>query len=271
MKAFLLLLAALLFTACSDDTTGGTISTTPPATTVKLVFIHHSCGANWLAAGDGGLAVALNANNYFVNDTDYGWDAEPEDNLGDRTDTGNWPEWFTAVKMTHVHAKNGAIANTLTNPGGENTIIMFKSCYPLSEVGDSIADEQAIYSSLLTYFATNTHKLFILITPPGEETVDSHALTRQLCTWLVDEENGWLKDYPHKNVAVFDFYCVLSETGSHHRVQNGSIQHVYAADYDGNSPYHDSNDHPNSTGNTKATSEYLPLLNHFYNRWQASL
>ena len=27
----------------------------------------------------------------------------------------------------------------------------------------------------------------------------------------------------------------------------------------------------NSTGNTKATSEYLPLLNHFYNRWQASL
>ena len=52
---------------------------------------------------------------------------------------------------------------------------------------------------------------------------------------------------------------------------NGAIQHVYAGDYDGTSPYHDSNDHPNSTGNTKATSEYLPLLNHFYNRWQASL
>ena len=131
MEAILLLLAALLLAACGDDT-GQTISTTPPANTVKLVFIHHSCGANWLATGDGGLGAALNTSNYYVNDIYYGWNAEPGDSLGDRTDTGNWPEWFVNTKMTNVYSWDGvwsgAYANTITNPGGENTIVMFKSC-----------------------------------------------------------------------------------------------------------------------------------------------
>ncbi|MFN2187700.1 MAG: hypothetical protein ACK2T3_02950, partial [Candidatus Promineifilaceae bacterium] len=45
----------------------------PPIEAVKLVFIHHSVGENWLADGDGGLGLALMENNYFVSDTNYGW------------------------------------------------------------------------------------------------------------------------------------------------------------------------------------------------------
>jgi len=45
----------------------------PPDHVVKLIFIHHSCGENWLSDGDGGLGLALEANNYFVSDTNYGW------------------------------------------------------------------------------------------------------------------------------------------------------------------------------------------------------
>jgi len=43
---------------------------------------------------------------------------------------------------------------------------------------------------------------------------------------------------------------------------------VYAGDYDGASPYHNGDNHPNSTGNQKATAEFIPLLNGCYNRWQ---
>jgi hypothetical protein len=41
----------------------------PPTATVKLIFIHHSCGENWLADDNGGLGTALRDNNYFVSDT----------------------------------------------------------------------------------------------------------------------------------------------------------------------------------------------------------
>jgi hypothetical protein len=44
----------------------------PPTQTIKLIFIHHSCGGNWLADEHGGLGIALSDNNYFVSDTHYG-------------------------------------------------------------------------------------------------------------------------------------------------------------------------------------------------------
>jgi len=36
---------------------------------VKLIFIHHSCGSNWLNDGNGGLDIALRDSGYFVSDT----------------------------------------------------------------------------------------------------------------------------------------------------------------------------------------------------------
>lgn len=267
----LALAAALFLSACTDEPTPSPVDTDPPALPVRLIFIHHSCGDNWLKTDDGGLGAALNANNYFVSDTYYDWDAETDDDLGSRTDTGNWPEWFTDAKMPHVYGSSnhhGYDANTMTAPSGENAIIMFKSCYPLSDVGDGIDDEKAIYESLLAYFAAHTDKLFVLVTPPGTTTVPSHALTRELCDWLVDTDSGWLKDYSGDNVFVYDFYCTLSETASHHRVKDSVVEHAWAGDYDGASPYHDGDDHPNATGNQKATTEFLPLLNAAYNHWK---
>ncbi|MEA3349276.1 MAG: hypothetical protein U9Q82_01500, partial [Chloroflexota bacterium] len=46
--------------------------TTPPANPVKLIFIHHSCGENWLTDGHGNLGRTLAENNYFTSDTNYG-------------------------------------------------------------------------------------------------------------------------------------------------------------------------------------------------------
>jgi len=45
---------------------------TPPVDPVKLIFIHHNCGENWLEDGNGGLGLALESNNYYVSDTNYG-------------------------------------------------------------------------------------------------------------------------------------------------------------------------------------------------------
>lgn len=275
MKRFFCSLLLLMCAGCdsSSSSSDNEIDVTPPSSTVRLIFIHHSCGQNWLADGDGNLRAELNANRYYVSESNYGWDAEPDDNLGDSTNTENWSMWFNNTKMPYVYASTYASdsnSSSISNPGGENEIIMFKSCYPLSEVDSSINDEKAYYNTIRNYFEDHPDKLFILITPPGETNVSSAVLTRQLCSWLIDEENGWLKDYPHKNVGVYDFYCTLSETDSHHRIKNGAVEHFYSSAYDGESPYHDGDDHPNAVGNQKATNEFVPLLNYYYNRWKKS-
>jgi hypothetical protein len=244
--------------------------TDPPSETVKLIFIHHSSGGNWLADGNGNLGPELNNNNYYLSESDYGWDAEPDDNLGDHTDTPDWPSWFNDDKMPYVYNSDyhSAYDNNIPNPGGQNEIIMFKSCFPLSEVGDSIDDEKTIYNSLKPYFAAHPDKFFVLITPPGETNVESYLKTRELCNWLVDNQTGWLAGYTQKNVFVFDFYGVLSETNSHHRWVTDHVEHVYASNYDGISPYHNGDDHPNAAGNQKATAEFVPLLNYYYHLWK---
>ncbi|MDY6796218.1 MAG: SdiA-regulated domain-containing protein [Actinomycetota bacterium] len=248
------------------------LDASPPSVTARLVIIHHSCGSNWLANGNGNLGTKLNGSNYYVTETDYGWDAEPGDNLGNDTDTTDWPYWFNDTKMPYVYSNSyhSAYTNTIADPGGENEIIVFKSCYPCSEVGSSIDDEKAIYNSLLPYYSAHTDKLFILVTPPGETDVSSYLNTKELNDWLLDEDDGWLAGYGSNNVKVFDFYCVLSETDSHHRLLSGNIKHVFGASYDGTSPYHDGDNHPNAEGNQKATSEFLLLLNTYYHQWKGA-
>ena len=252
------------------------VDTTPPNTTTKICFIHHSTGSAWIASGDGNLGAALNDNNYYVTEIDYYWDAQAEEDIGSHTDTRDWPRWFTDTIMPDVYDNSAHFdyTNEIDDPGGENEIIMFKSCYPNSEVGNSIEDEKAIYLGLLDYFAQHQDKLFILIVPPPEIIIDSAQLTRELTNWLVDYENGWLSEYPYFNVHPFDYYNVLTDPNNHHRIEGTSVVHtISSSPEDADHPnelyyYTGTNDHPTSAGHRKATEEYLLLLNAYYNLWQ---
>ena len=252
------------------------VDTSAPAAITKLVFIHHSTGSAWIATDNGNLGSELNSNNYYVTECDYGWDAESGDNIGDRTDTEDWPDWFNDTKMPYVYDNDSHYdytTNIMSDPGGENEIIMFKSCYPNSEVGDSIKDEKNIYTGLLDYFGDHTNKLFILIVPPPEINISSTALTRELASWLIDPD-GWLADYEHNNVWAFDYYNVLTDPNNHHYVVGTEVQHIISDNpADTSHPdelyyYTGSNDHPTSAGHQKATNEFVPLLNAFYNIWK---
>ncbi|MBN1253653.1 MAG: hypothetical protein JXA50_00045 [Deltaproteobacteria bacterium] len=252
----------------------------PPAKTVKLIFIHHSCGENWLADGHGGLGRTLAQNNYFVSDTNYGWGP---DGIGDRTDITEWPDWFTGPNSSRYlkalyreSGKHSPYTRSISDPGGENQIIMFKSCFPNSNLegrpndppgrgdGLSVGNAKAIYNKLLTYFATRPDKLFIAITAPPVQDRTYSANARAFNTWLVTK---WLVGYKGNNVAVFDFYNVLTGPNNHHRFSKGSIE--YVTNRGGNTLYYPTNgdDHPSPAGNRKATSEFVPLLNVYYHRW----
>lgn len=256
----------------------------PPDEPVKLIFIHHSTGENWLDDEWGGLGLALAENNYFVSDTNYGWGP---DGIGDRTDIVDWPTWFRGPEsprymdaVFNESEQNSAYSRLFGDPGGENRIVMFKSCFPNSELSGSpedpptpgrdytVGNAKYIYNDLLNYFMTRPDKLFVVITSPpvSDSTYGENA--RAFTSWLMED---WLEEnnYPYNNVAVFDFYNILTEPDNHHRYNNGVIE--YVNDQGGNTLHYPSgsgDDHPNPEGSQKATDEFIELLNIFYNRWR---
>jgi len=269
---------------------------TPPDHPVKLIFIHHSTGGNWLASPSdnelgGDLGRLLMENNYFVSATNYGWGP---DSIGDATDIPNWVDWFNGdnspTYLNALYNENGqnigdfgAWPRLVGDPGGENEIILFKSCFPNSDLEGkpddppdpegwlSVGHSKYVYNEILKNFATRPDKLFIVITAPplsSGNTTQAHATNaRGLNEWLI---NDWLREnnYTLSNVAVFDLYNVLTGPDSHHRFINGQIEHIVGSR---NTLYYPSgDDHPSREGNRKAADEFIPLLNIFYHQWITS-
>ena len=288
-----LALCCLLASAMSPAALPQPINTDPPAEPVRLIFIHHSTGGNWLADPNqnelgGDLGRALMENNYFVSATNHGWGP---DSIGDATDIPNWVDWFrgerSSVYLDALYNESGQNFGDFGSwprladaPAGENRIIVFKSCFPNSDLEGrpddpaaedgwlTIGNAKYTYNEILKYFATRPDKLFVVVTAPPL-TRSSHAKNaRAFNLWLV---NDWLEEnnYTLGNVAVFDFYNVLTGPDNHHRVVNGQEEHTYQEGKN-LSFYPSGDDHPSQTGNRKATEEFVPLLNAFYNHWIAS-
>lgn len=304
--------------------TGGTDS--PPSVTynpagpkpVRLIFIHHSTGENWLTDDNGDLGKALMQANYYVSDTNYGWGPAwgPENvPVGDMTDIGQWWVWFrspeSAAIMDRVYREDGQLSayTRFTNsPGGENEIIMFKSCFPNSALQGSVndpvpsidtiplkadgawseyhtvANAKGIYLDLLEYFRTRPDKLFIIVTAPPLSDGKYATNARAFNEWMM---NDYLNGYTGKNVFVYDFYNVMTSnggsssvndvgkgSGNHHRMLNGVVQHTVESGIIGtkNTAAYASgwdDDHPTSAGSRKATAEFVPVLNQVYAQWKA--
>ncbi len=255
----------------------------PPSQPVKLIFIHHSTGENWLTDGYGDLGLRLAENNYFVSDTNYGWGP---DSIGDRTDIPDWIEWFASDQTpTYMDAllqesgQNSGYTRLFDDPGGENQIVMFKSCFPNSALEGhpddppdpegwlSVGHAKYVYNEILGYFSSRPDILFVVITAPPLSDPEYAENARAFNQWLY---NDWLDEnnYTLPNVAVFDFYNVLTSKDAHHYYLDGVIQHLYVSS--DTLAYPSGDDHPSDTGSRKATDEFLPLLNIYYNRWAAT-
>ncbi|MFQ6100384.1 MAG: DUF2961 domain-containing protein [Anaerolineae bacterium] len=256
--AIALILAAMMGGAVHATTSfssGAWSHVRSPITTDDLVFIHHSCGENWL---DNSLDAALLAKDYIDerNGIYYGTDVSPDagrpDSLqqgdeppGDHTNMNHWLFWFN----DYLEGVKGHGAAT-----GFNRVIMFASCYPVSNIsgdgtepGDPFSSSQTLanykavyrhfdgpghtyshdgytYKPLEDIFAENPDVLFIPITAPPmhyapwDYTSDAKAhRAREFNEWL---KNDWLAGYnaAHpglNNVAVFDWFDVLAYSDDH--------------------------------------------------------
>jgi hypothetical protein len=305
-----LMAGAALHLACAGG--GGASSAagdpTPPVQPVKLVFIHHSTGEAWLGDAGGALGLALRDNRYFVSDTNYGWGPGDQDagsgTIGDHTDIPDWYRWFTGphreTYLTALFAESGqhcSYARLATDPGGTNEIVLFKSCFTNSDLTGNPTDPPAasadstseltvgtakrIYLDLLPCFAAHQDRLFVVITAPplrdAETSPAKAANARAFNNWLVRD---WLASYSQPNVAVFDYYTVLTSNGgdadsndlgaangNHHRYRHQAIEHSTSQGTNC-SAYGSGDSHPTAAGHRKAAAEFVPLLNVFYHRWR---
>lgn len=292
-KLAVFLIALVVLVAAGPSRACALADSRMPDSPTKLVFIHHSTGQAWLEDGYGNLGVTMRDNRYFVSDTNYGWGPG---SIGDYTDTGHWWTWFrgssATTYTTALFAENGqnsSYSRLTSEPAGPNKIVMFKSCFPNSNIegspsdvippietnplkGDSgpltVGNAKGIYLDLLPYFATQTDTMFVLVVPPPLRPVDTSAPNaanaRYLANWLVDRD-GWLAGYAGGNVVAYDYYTVL--TGGHHRVSGGMVEHKAGASNYLAFPTGDS--HPSAAGDRIASAEFAPFLNAALRSWQA--
>ncbi len=260
-----------------------------------IVFIHHSCGNNFLEQG---LRSTLEGKSFIneVNDIYYGDALSPDSGRpeslgsvpGDSTNMNHWILWFNDY-LKGVEKFDCA--------DGRNAIIMFKSCYPISNIssegkmpGDPFSSSQTTanyksvfrkyedpagtyskngydYKPLEQIFAEHPGILFIAVTAPprhfgpSDGTNNAEAQrARDYNNWL---KNEWLSGYNKanpgfNNVVVFDWFDVLAYPSDHPGHPNR-----LRAENGGES----GDSHPSQTANRDSANVFSSFIEKSYAQW----
>lgn len=222
----------------------------------------------------GGLRSLLTGAGYIVHEASYG------SRIGENTDLFHWLPKFRD-QMDEVLSVD--VQDTSLEGDLRNQIVMFKSCFPNSDfVGEgeepgnpegpelTVWNGRATLTALLEHFARHPDVLFVYVTAPplapptaqpawkwlakkilgrGSDPAQQRqaaAWARQFNNW-VRSPQGWLRDYPHQNVVVFDYYNALTDGG-----ESNSLRYPTGGGTDS---------HPAAEGNQRAARELAPLLN----------
>ena len=228
----------------------------------RMVFLHHSVGRGILYQG--GLRDSLLQIGVLTKGATYG------DEIGQKTDISDWLPKFRNDMTRILDFK--AHPNTYYSGALSNDIVMFKSCFPNSDIGGSIespADPLSSERSLANYQATFNElalelekypdKLMIYLTSPPlvpESTTPENARrARDFNDWLIEE---YLPQYQERtgltNLAIFDLFGVLAD-------ENGFLKDEYRRTGRGDS-------HPNETANKAAAQEFMEFFRPLWTNWQ---
>jgi hypothetical protein len=245
---------------------GQLLAETGPADPSARLSIHRT------HPNGGGLRALLESQGYVVHEASYGSE------IGARTDLFDWLPKFR-MELPRILATDHQ--DRLLR-GRSNRIVLFKSCYPNSAfrrdglAGNpagpalTLSNGKATMLALRQEFARCSNVLFVYLTaPPLRARVTSEPLwryvvkralgrpcaattqlsaaddAREFNDW-VKSPTGWLRDYPQRNVVVFDYFDLL--TGGHSNF-------LQFANDDGR------DDHPSTAGQHLAATQLVTLLN----------
>ena len=223
----------------------------------------------------GSLRSRLEREGYEVHQTSYG------SRIGEHTDLFDWlPKFRDEMDRIVATDQNDA----MYRDDRRNRIVVFKSCFPNSAfVGEgdppgnpagremTVANARATMRALLPEFRKRPDVLFVYVTAPplapqvfterrwkwyvkrligkptwAEEFSAQAALARRFNNWI-SATDGWLADYPLTNVAVFDYYDILTDHGASDLLRFPTADGI--------------DSHPAREGNVKSSDDFVPFLN----------
>ncbi len=217
----------------------------------RMVFLHHSVGEGILTAG--GLRDRLLDMNILVKSATYG------DDIGQETDINHWTQKFNK-HMPDIFAFRSH-PNLYNTDGTTNDVVMFKSCFPNSDIigeGTSPGDAASPEKTIANYKATFEHlqdemkkypdKLFIYLTAPPLipelSPPDNAARARAINDWLTAE---FLPEYKNEtglnNFAIYDLFDCLAD-------ENNYLKTEYRRGIKGDP-------HPNALGSQEAAKRFV--------------
>jgi hypothetical protein len=264
-----------------------TYADAPPGLLLRLLFIHHSCGGQLLAApgpdagtnciytthpNGGGLRLRLEQEGYEVHEASY------RSRIGAQTDLFDWLPKFRQQMDAVLACEHQDYAY---RDQRRNDIVVFKSCFPNNNFvaagtppghpnGPELTvwNAKAAYRELLPEFRKYPEVLFVCMTaPPLAPGSPPPPRWKQLAKAVLGRggprapsaplarefnnwlsaQDGWLKDYPLTNVVVFDYFDLLTDGGA----SNVSDYPTRMGD----------DSHPSREGNEKAAAMFVPFLN----------
>lgn len=229
----------------------------------RAVFLHHSVGEGILTQG-GLREKMLDKLGILVKSATYG------DDIGEHTDMNDWAAKFRD-RMNDILTFSHHPDHYLTD-GSSNNIVVFKSCFPNSDLtGDGVepgdanspdktlANYRAVFEALLPQMQAHPEKLFVYMTaPPLIPSLSSQAnadRARQFNDWLIKE---FVPHYRQTtgldNFAVFDLFGALTGDDNYLKTE---YRRALPDD-----------PHPNQRGSEAAADHFMTWFEPLWTRWE---
>ena len=229
----------------------------------RMVFLHHSVGLAILT--EGGLKDSLAEIGVAIRGATYG------DEIGAMTDIRDWLPKFRNDMDRILGFKSHT--DIYYSDGTTNDIVMFKSCFPNSDIssegtgeGDpagrerSLANYRAVFAGLKQEMAKAPDKMFIYMTAPplvpDSTTAENAARAKKFNAWIVDE---YLPSYTEEtgltNLFVFDLFSLLAD-------ENGYLKADFRKERSGDS-------HPNAAANRLVAGEFMRQFRPWLQQWES--
>lgn len=263
----------------------------PLASPLDVLFIHHSCGGQLLAApgqsegtncilasdpNGGDLRAGLEQNGYRVHEASYG------SRIGEKTDLFDWLPKFRG-QMDEVLRCD--VQDVVYRDGRRNRVVMFKSCFPNNAfVGEgtppgspqgpelTVWNAKATYRGLLAEFRKQPEVLFVCLTaPPLAPGRSTEPLWRLLARTVKRRLQGTTVDLAESGRLAREFNNWLADTRGW--LADYPSENVVVFDYYdiltdvGRSnlsrypTWAGEDSHPSREGNEKAARAFAPFLN----------
>mgnify|MGYP001818909041 CR=1 FL=1 len=193
------------------------------------------------------------------------------DEIGEKTDINDWLPKFQKDMNRILSFK--AHPDRYYSDTTTNDIVMFKSCFPNSNiVGDgalpgnpisterTLANYKTAFEQIGGEMSKYPERLYVYVTAPPlvpeSTTPENAARAIEFNSWVTDEylpkyesENG------HSNFVVFDLFRVLAD-------EMGYLKESYRRSRPGDS-------HPNPEANKSAAVAFMQFFEPVWERWQA--